>query len=94
MTQTASAPGASPSGGINTVQKTHRSPYEIDKYWSSVVTQEPVSNELREMVRADLREARHIYREDKFRELLKHNWATVDCMKVLLNDTVGEVKPH
>ncbi|KAK2803297.1 hypothetical protein FQN51_003715 [Onygenales sp. PD_10] len=74
MDQKTSEPAGAPGGHDNAVPGTRRTPYEIDKYWSSVVTEEPISKEMRELVRADLREAWHYHRDINFRQNVKHNW--------------------
>jgi hypothetical protein len=71
-----------------------RSDREIDEYWSSVVVEEPVSDDLKVLVRADLKKAWHFRREMEFRENTKTRWATTDYFRITLEDSVGKVEPR
>ena len=69
-----------------------RSDREIDKYWGSVVIKEPVSDDLKALVRADLKKAWHFRRDMEFRENMETRWATTDYFRILLEDTVGKME--
>ena len=71
-----------------------RSDREIYEYWSSVVTKEPVSDDLKVLVRADLKKAWRSWRDLRVCEETKIRWATNDCYRVLLEETVGKVEPR
>ncbi|KAF7508671.1 hypothetical protein GJ744_009063 [Endocarpon pusillum] len=58
-----------------------RSDREIDKYWSSVVMEEPVSDDLKALVRTDLKKAWHFRRDMEFRQNTKTRWATIDNLE-------------
>ncbi|KAE8441225.1 hypothetical protein EG329_005625 [Mollisiaceae sp. DMI_Dod_QoI] len=77
-----------------TAGRTSRSDEEIDRHWDSVVTQYPVSNELKSLVRADLKKAWHFLRVDNFREETRIRWATTDRYRIRLDDMVGNLDPE
>jgi hypothetical protein len=77
-----------------TAERVRRSGREIDEYWCSVVTEEPVSDDLKTLIRADLKKAWHFWRDMKHREDTKMRWATLDSERILLEDTVGKVDPE
>ncbi|KAL9631021.1 MAG: hypothetical protein Q9164_006116 [Protoblastenia rupestris] len=68
-----------------------RSDREALSYWRDVFTSEPISKELRELIREDLRKKWHFSRLENFRWRVKVNWGTVDDQLVLLNDEKGAV---
>ena len=68
-----------------------RSDREAHSYWYNIVTLEPISAELRELIREDLQKEWHWARLENFRWRVKMNWATVDDQLVLLNDEHGAV---
>lgn len=72
--------------------KVHRSDREIDEYWNSVVTEGAVSDHLKLLVRADLKKAWHFMRDAEFREQTRERWATIDHLRIFLEDTVGKVE--
>lgn len=72
-------------------ERVRRSDREIDEYWSSVVTEEPVSDDLKALVRADLKEAWHFWREIPFRREAKITWTTTDYPRIVLEDTLGKM---
>lgn len=74
-------------------KRVRRSDREINEYWGSVVMEEPVSDDLKALVRADLKKAWHFRRDMEFRENMKTRWATTDYFRLLLEDTVGKVEP-
>src|SRR5204862_607444 len=76
------------------VERVHRSDREIDEYWGSVVTEEPVSDDLKVLIRADLKKAWHFQRDLEFRENTKMRWAAPDYFRISLDDTVGKVEPR
>lgn len=78
-------------GSPSTYQRTDE---EIDKYWRAFVTQEPVSDEMKALIRAELKEVWYFYRVDRFRDDLKKRWETTDCYRVVLKDAIGEVEPR
>lgn len=61
---------------------------ETHEYWDSIVTKEPISEELKAWVREDLKEAWYYHREATFREYTKTKWATLDSYRITLGDTV------
>lgn len=71
-----------------------RSNHEIDRYWCSVVTKEPISDDLKILVRADLKKAWHFQRDQTFRENTERRWATTDEYRIVLEDAVGKVEPR
>ena len=73
--------------------KVARAKQLIFAYWQSVVTKEPISDDLRELVRADLRNAWHFNRHAVFRMYLRLPWASAKSYEILLQDTVGHVAP-
>ncbi|KAL9099972.1 MAG: hypothetical protein Q9163_004598 [Psora crenata] len=69
-----------------------RSDGDAQEYWSQVITPEPISEELRELIREDLQKAWHWERLESFRFRIKYNWGIpVDSQFVLLNDENGTV---
>lgn len=77
-----------------TAGRTTRSDEEIDRHWDSVVTQYPVSNELKSLVRADLKKVWYFLRVDNFREETRIRWATTDRYRIRLDDIVGNLDPE
>jgi hypothetical protein len=75
-------------------ERVRRSDREINEYWVSVVMEEPVSDDLKALVRADLKKAWHFRRDMEFRENTKTRWATTDYFRILLEDTVGKMEPR
>jgi hypothetical protein len=73
-------------------ERVRRSDHEIDEYWGSVVTEEPVSDDLKILIRADLKKAWHFLRDLEFRENTKMRWATTDYFRISLEDAVGKVE--
>jgi hypothetical protein len=73
-------------------ERVRRSDREIDEYWSSVVMEEPVSDDLKVLVRADLKKAWHFFRNVEFRENTKARWATTDYFRIFLENTVGKME--
>ena len=59
---------------------------KIYKYWSSTVTQEPVPDELKTLVKEDLEKAWHIIRLDEYRLRLRIFWDSVDSERILLDN--------
>jgi len=75
-------------------ESVRRSDREIDEYWSTVVMEEPVSDDLKALVRADLMKVWHFRGEMEFRENIKTRWATTDYFRITLEDSVGKVEPR
>ncbi|KAF2187981.1 hypothetical protein K469DRAFT_704263 [Zopfia rhizophila CBS 207.26] len=75
-------------------ERIRRSDREIDKYWGSVVVEEPVADDLKVLVRADLKRAWYIQRDMEFRERMTIRWASTDYFRILLEDTIGKVEPR
>ena len=73
--------------------KVNRAKQIISAQWDSIVTKEPISDDLKELVRADLRNAWYFRRHAVFRMYLRLPWATWDSYEILLQDTVGHVAP-
>lgn len=71
-----------------------RSDREAHFYWRDVFTPEPISEELRELIREDLRKKWHYSRLENFRWRVQTNWGTIDDQLVLLNDEKGAVTPE
>jgi hypothetical protein len=69
-----------------------RSDREVDQYWLSVVTEEPVPNDLKILVRENLKKLWHFKSEETFREDLRVRWATTDHYRLILKDTIGKVE--
>lgn len=76
-----------------TSERATRSDEEIDNYWGSYITEEPISNELKLLVKADLLKTWHYRRFEEFRCGTKIRWATIDSYRILLSDAVGNLKP-
>lgn len=70
-----------------------RTDEEIDTYWSAAVIQEPVSDEMKALIRADLKKVWYFSRVANFRNELKTRWETTDYYRMVLKDAVGEVEP-
>ena len=70
-----------------------RTDEDIDTHWSSVVTQEPVSDEVKALIRADLKRVWYFRRVGTFRDELKTRWETTDFDRMVLKDAIGEVEP-
>lgn len=77
-----------------TAGRTTRSDGEVDRHWDSVVTQYLLSNELKSLVRADLKKACHFLRVDNFRGETRIRWATTDRYRIRLDDMVGNLVPE
>ncbi|WEW61671.1 hypothetical protein PRK78_007163 [Emydomyces testavorans] len=75
-------------------ERVRRSDREIDEYWSAVVTEEPVSDHLKILIREDLKRAWHFQREAEFLQITKLRWASTDSVRIVLKDAVGKVKPR
>ena len=71
-----------------------RSDREALLYWRHVLAPEWISDELRELIREDLRKQWHLSRLEKFRWRVKVIWGTVDDQLMLLNNEKGAVTPE
>ena len=71
-----------------------RTSEEADLYWRAVVIQEPVSDEMKALIRADLKKAWYFARVEKFRFDLKTRWETTDSYRMVLDNALGEVEPR
>ncbi len=60
-------------------------------YWSRLVTPEPISNGLREMIRLDLRKQWYSVRLQAFRFWTFTNWARIDSEKILLDSDTSDI---
>ena len=81
-----------PNISSNECEKTIASSRSLDEawdYWKNHVTPEPISNELREMIRLDLRKKWYATRLQNFRFWTYTNWTRVDTEKILLDSKVG-----
>lgn len=67
---------------------TGRSLKDAWEYWRCFVTPEPISNDLREMIRLDLRKQWYSVRLQEFRFWTFTNWARIDSEKILLGSEV------
>ncbi|KAL9616471.1 MAG: hypothetical protein Q9160_008666 [Pyrenula sp. 1 TL-2023] len=65
----------------------------IDEYLRSITVEEPIREDLKALVRADLNKIWHYDRESAFRELLRREWSTLDSEEMTLSDPVGNVTP-
>lgn len=70
-----------------------RSEHEVYEYWRSVVTKEPISDDLKELVRADLQKRWHWQRNDTFRQVMRIYWATLDSYLIVLKNPIGHLAP-
>lgn len=70
---------------------TGRSFEDAWEYWRCFVTPEPISNNLREMIRLDLRKQWYSGRLQEFRFWTLTNWARIDSEKVLLDSEIGNI---
>ena len=71
-------------------EKRPRSNSEADPYWRHIETTTiPISQDLRELIRADLKQYWYFKRFEKSRQRVKANWNTDDTQLVLL-----EMKPE
>ena len=73
-------------------EKRPRSDSEAHRYWWHVETTTiPISHELRELIRADLKQLWYFERLAEVRQLVKVNWNTDDTQRVLLENETGTV---
>lgn len=70
-----------------------RSEREVVEYWQSIVTKEPISEDLKALVRADLEKAWHYNRNVIFRQDMRICWVTLDSYLILLEDRIGQLAP-
>ncbi|KAL8725069.1 MAG: hypothetical protein Q9181_006554 [Wetmoreana brouardii] len=64
---------------------------EINQFWRSVVTEEPISDDLKTLVRADLKESWHFHRVNEFHGWIRLDWGGTDSGRLILEDTVGRL---
>jgi hypothetical protein len=64
---------------------------EIDRYWNSVVTKEPIPSKIKQLVKADLIKSWHSYRYESYRQNMQINWATIDDQRITLGDTTSHL---
>src|ERR1700742_1246047 len=57
---------------------------EIDRYWNSVVTNEPVPQKIKQLVRADLIKLWYYERYASYRQIIWLNWTADDGYRVTL----------
>jgi hypothetical protein len=69
-----------------------RSDREIYEYWKSTVTKEPISEDLKALLRADLKKKWHFERNANLRQNMRIEWATVDDYKILLEGSTGQLR--
>jgi hypothetical protein len=62
--------------------------HEMHWYWESVVTREPISKDLKKLVRENLKDAWYYYREDRFREETKTRWTFNDSSRITVSDKI------
>ena len=62
------------------------------EYWSCFVTPEPISDDLRETIRLDLRKQWYSIRLQEFRIRTRINWGNIDSGKIVLGSEVGNVE--
>ena len=75
--------------------RTHRrTSEEADLYWSAYIIQEPVSHDMKALIRADLKKAWYFARIENFRKKLKIRWETTDYYRMVLDNALGEVEPR
>ena len=75
-------------------EKRPRSDSEADWNWRNIETTTiPISQDLRELIRADLKQYWYFARLLKFRHLVRVNWNTDDTQRVLLENGTGTVTP-
>ena len=72
-------------------EKRPRSEREIREYWKNIETTIPLSPDLRELTRADLRDHWHYERLEISRREVKTNWSTDDTYRLILKDETGMV---
>ena len=65
---------------------------KADLYWRAVVIQEPISDDMKALVRADLKKAWYFARVENFRYELKTRWETTDSYRMVLDNALGEVE--
>ena len=70
-----------------------RTEEEVDRYWHAFVTQEPLSDDMKALIRADLKKMWYFERFESFRDQLRVGWTTVDGERMILNDAFGGVEP-
>lgn len=70
-----------------------RSERESYEYWKSTVTKEPISEDLKALVRADLKKVWHFHRSSTFRRNRRTEWTALDYYRIVLNDAIGEIGP-
>ena len=91
--QATSTTQGTPYGHQGTLGVYQRTDREMMEDWRAFVIQEPLSDNMKALVRADLKKAWYSARGDQFRENLKTRWTTTDSYRMVLNDAFGEVKP-
>lgn len=75
-------------------EKRPRSDSEADRYWRHIQTTTiPISQDLRELIRADLKQYWYFKRLEYFRQLVKVNWNYDDTQRVLLENETRTVTP-
>ncbi|KAL9576293.1 MAG: hypothetical protein Q9212_007224 [Teloschistes hypoglaucus] len=76
----------------STPQTARQSDEEVEKYWRSTVTQQPIPKDLRSLVREDLKEAWHFHRINyvhHFRARLE--WGGTDSERLVLDDAAAQL---
>ena len=75
-------------------EKRPRSDSEAQQYWSHIETTTiPISQDLRELIRADLKKYWHFTRLEASRWRVKTNWNTDDTHRVVLENETGTITP-
>ncbi|KAL8704952.1 MAG: hypothetical protein Q9201_001898 [Fulgogasparrea decipioides] len=68
-----------------------RTENEINQFWRSVATEEPIAEDLKTLVRADLKEKWHFERINVFHAWIRLDWGGTDSDRLILENTVGRL---
>ncbi|KAL9110647.1 MAG: hypothetical protein Q9227_004824 [Pyrenula ochraceoflavens] len=71
-----------------------RSTRESRKYWSSIKINEDVRDELKALVREDLKKSWYSFRDYQHRFSTKINWSSADSERVVLKDKKTKLRPR
>ena len=64
---------------------------EMDRYWNSVVTEEPIPDDLRPLIRANLIDWWHFHRDAEYRKNMVSQWQGTDSGKIVIGSRVPDL---
>ncbi|KAL8692150.1 MAG: hypothetical protein Q9218_002769 [Villophora microphyllina] len=74
----------------STPQTARQSDQDVEKYWRSTVTQQPIPDDLKSLVREDLKEAWHFNRINHVHHVLaRPEWGGTDSDRLVLGDAAA-----